>query len=54
MKPNDMNTFLLKYFPITPEKKFHIDFKHMFDYLESIKQYNNFYLLSLLYFISGI
>ena len=50
MKPNDMNTFLLKYFPITPEKKFHIDFKHMFDYLESIKQYNNFYLLSLLYF----
>jgi hypothetical protein len=50
MRSTEMNTFLLNNFPISPEKKFHTDFKHIFDYLDSIKQYNNLYLLSLLYF----
>jgi superfamily II DNA or RNA helicase len=40
LKPNDMYTFLTKYLPTGNDKKKHPDFKHMFDYVESIKPYN--------------
>jgi hypothetical protein len=51
LKPNDMSTLLLKCLPnYINGKKNHPDFKHMFDYVESIKQNNNSYLLSLIYF----
>jgi hypothetical protein len=49
LKPIDMYSFLVKYLPTGNEKKMHPDFKHMFDYVESIKQYNNIYLLSVIY-----
>ena len=49
LKPNDMYPFLVRYLPTGNEKKMHPDFKHMFDYVESIKQYNNMYLLSIIY-----
>ena len=52
LKPNDMCIFLNKYLPTGNDKKKHPDFKHMFDYVESIKPYNNTYLLSMIYLIS--
>lgn len=45
LKPIDMYSFLIKYMQI---EKNHLDFKHIFDYIESIKQFNEFYLLSIL------
>jgi hypothetical protein len=50
LKPVEMYNFLIKYLPgsIEKEKKNHPDFKHIFDYVESIKQYNDSYLLSIL------
>ncbi len=45
LKPVDMYNFLRKLLQI---EKDHPDFKHIFDYIESIKQYNEFYLLSIL------
>jgi hypothetical protein len=53
LKPMDMYTLLLKCLPNNIQgnnRKNHPDFKHMFDYVESIKQNNNTYLLSLIYF----
>ena len=59
LNPVDMYNFLIKYLPITNQtknsndnntdkeniiyKRNHPDFKHIFDYLESIKQYNDNY-----------
>jgi hypothetical protein len=50
LKPVEMYNFLIKYLPgsIEKDKKNHPDFKHIFDYVESIKQYNDSYLLSIL------
>jgi hypothetical protein len=45
LKPVDMYIFLKKTLNI---EKNHPDFKHIFDYLESIKQCNDYYLLSIL------
>lgn len=45
LKPVDMYIFLRKSLQI---EKNHSDFKHIFDYLESIKQFNDYYLLSIL------
>ena len=46
--PIEMSKFLIKYLKST-NPTIHPDFKHMFDYVDSIIQYNNYYLLSLLY-----
>ena len=46
--PIDMSKFLIKYLKAT-NLTIHQDFKHMFDYVDSIIQYNSYYLLSLLY-----
>ena len=46
--PIDMSKFLIKYLKAT-NPTIHSDFKHMFDYVDSIIQYNSYYLLSLLY-----
>ena len=46
--PIDMSKFLIKYLKST-NPTIHPDFKHMFDYVDSIIQYNSYYLLSLLY-----
>ena len=46
--PIEMSKFLIKYLKST-NPTIHPDFKHMFDYVDSIIQYNSYYLLSLLY-----
>lgn len=43
LKPLDMYSFLIKYLDKT-----NVDFKHIFDYIDSIKQYNEYYLLSMI------
>lgn len=48
LKPDKMYDFLSKYLSIGKFKPTHPDFKHIFDYIDSIKMNNNSYLLSLL------
>jgi hypothetical protein len=48
LKPVEIYNFLIKYLPVEKDKRNHPDFKHIFDYIESIKQYNDYYLLSIL------
>ena len=46
--PIDMYNFLMKYLKSPSSNLINPDFKHIFDYVESIKEDNKYYLLSLL------
>ncbi len=48
LKPEEMYDFFSKYLSFGKFKPNHQDFKHIFDYIDSIKINNNSYLLSLL------